>query len=372
MVAATVAIFSSFAIFGKLGSAFMPKADPGQFQVNYKASPSISLERSMEIARQIDALVRTDPGVAYTYTTIGGSGGQPQSEGAIFIRLKDRKERPHYSVIQAGLRERLRRFRGVRTAVVEADQLEADARPVQVVLRGPELTRLAPMASRLIEEVRKVPGATDVDTSEEEPRPEMRIAVDRKAAGDLGLDLGTIASTMRGLVAGEVVSQYEDQDGDSYDVRLRVDPSERVTGLDLLALDLPGQGGGTLIPLSQVASVDRGTAPSKIRHRDLMREIRISANTEGRSLGEVVTDVKDRIGKLQISRRIHGRVHGRVRRHDGELRLRGAGAGAGDRADLRDPGLAVPQLPAAARDHALAAAVAGRRGGHAVPGRTTR
>jgi HAE1 family hydrophobic/amphiphilic exporter-1 len=299
MGVATVAIVSSFAIFGKLGSEFMPKADPGQFQVSYRASPSVSLDRSMEIARQIDAVVRADPGVAYTYTTIGGSGGQPVNEGALYVKLKERKLRPHYSVMQANLRQRLLRFRSVRTAVTEADEMQSDSRPVQVVLRGPELTRLVPLSERLFEEVRQVPGATDVDTSEEDPRPEMRISVDRKAAGDLGLDVGTVASTMRGLVAGEVVSQFEDRDGDSYDVRLRVDPTERTTNLDLLALDLPGAG-GQLIPLSQVARVDRGTAPSKIRHRDLMREIRIGANTEGRSLGDVVGDVKDRIAKLNI------------------------------------------------------------------------
>ncbi len=300
MVIATVAILSSFSIFGMLGGEFMPKADPGQFQVNYKASPSVSLERSMEIARQLDEVVRADAGVAYTYTTIGGTGGQPINEGAMFVRLKERKLRPHYSVIQKALRERLQRFRGIRTAVVEADQLEADSRPIQVVLRGQELSRLTPLSVRLFKEMEKVPGAADVDTSEEEPRPEMRIAVDRKAAGDLGLDVGTIASTVRGLVAGEVVSQYEDQDGDSYDVRLRVDPSERVSNLDLLALDLPGQGGSALVPLNQVAQIDAGTAPSKIRHRDLVREIRLSANTQGRSLNEVVTDVKQRIAKLDI------------------------------------------------------------------------
>ena len=35
---AAVAIVSSFSIFGKLGSAFMPQADPGQFQVSFKAN----------------------------------------------------------------------------------------------------------------------------------------------------------------------------------------------------------------------------------------------------------------------------------------------------------------------------------------------
>jgi HAE1 family hydrophobic/amphiphilic exporter-1 len=131
-----------------------------------------------------------------------------------------------------------------------------------------------------------------VDTSEEDPRPEYRVRLDRKRAGDLGLDLGTVATTVRGLVAGQVVSQFEDPDGDSYDVRLRVDTAQRSQSGDLLELDLPGQYGRTLIPLSQVAHIDTGSAPSSIRRLDLMREIRITANTQGRSLGEVINDIK--------------------------------------------------------------------------------
>ncbi|MCI0719816.1 MAG: hypothetical protein L0338_12730, partial [Acidobacteria bacterium] len=38
---------------GQRGSAFMPKDDPGQFQVSYKAQPGISLERSSEIAQLV-------------------------------------------------------------------------------------------------------------------------------------------------------------------------------------------------------------------------------------------------------------------------------------------------------------------------------
>jgi HAE1 family hydrophobic/amphiphilic exporter-1 len=296
---AAAAIASSFSLFGKLGSAFMPQADPGQFQVSYKASPSVSLDRSMEIAQRLDAEIRSNRSVAYTYTTIGGTGGQPINEGAIFIRLIERNQRPHYLQIMSEMRERLKRFPGVRTAVGEADQLEAEARPVQIVLRGQDLARMAPISRRIMDEVREVPGAADIDTSEEDPRPEVRVEVNRKAAGDLGLDLGTVASTVRGLVAGEVVSQFEDPDGDSYDVRLRVDPAQRTTSNDLLGLDLPG-GRGALIPLSQFASVERGSAPSKIRHRDLMREIRISANTQGRSLGDVVNDIRPRLEALDL------------------------------------------------------------------------
>ncbi|HJT86637.1 MAG TPA: efflux RND transporter permease subunit, partial [Bryobacteraceae bacterium] len=43
-----------------------------------------------------------------------------------------------------------------------------------------------------------------------------------------------------------------------------------------------------------------GSAPSKIRRRDLLREVRISASTVGRSLGEVVNEIKNRSAALNL------------------------------------------------------------------------
>ena len=297
---ATVAILSSFALFGRLGSAFMPEADPGHFQVTYKAHPNVSLERSIEIARELSREIRKDPAVDYTYTTIGGSGDRPINEGSIYVELIKRDSRRHFLPVMADLRQRLARFHGIRPAVSSADSFEADSRPIQMSFRGNDLTRMEPVSERLLKMIEQVPGVADADTSLDQPRPEVSIRVDRKAAGDLGLDLGAIATTVRGLVAGQVVSQFEDPDGDSYDVRLRVDPAQRTHSGDLLALDLPGRGGSELIPLSQVAYLDKSTAPSKIRHRDLMREIRIAANTQGRSLGEVINEIKARAAEAPL------------------------------------------------------------------------
>jgi HAE1 family hydrophobic/amphiphilic exporter-1 len=296
----TVAVFSSFVLFGKLGSAFMPEADPGELQVTYKADPGVSLERSVEIARLVSREVRQEPGVAYTYTSIGSNGARPINEGLIYVRLADPKTRPHYTVITANLRQRMLRFRALRTAVAIYDEMSGGRKPVEISVRGTDLPRISAIAAKLMAEMQQVPNTVDIDSSEEQPRPEVRIDVNRHAAGDLGLDLGTIASTVRGLVAGEVVSQFEDPDGDSYDVRLRLDASHRTYHADLLNLDLPGQFGRTLVPLRQVARLDSGAAPSKINRWDLMREIRVGANTQGRSLGEVVNDIKRRAANLSL------------------------------------------------------------------------
>jgi HAE1 family hydrophobic/amphiphilic exporter-1 len=65
-------------------------------------------------------------------------------------------------------------------------------------------------------------------------------------------------------------------------------------------LPVPVQVGQILTPLSQVAGLEEGTAPSKIRRRDLMREIRLSANTQGRSLGEVIAEIKQRASGMSL------------------------------------------------------------------------
>jgi len=293
-------VLASVSLFGKLGSGFMPTADQGSFMVSYKAQPGISLERSEEIARRIIAEIGRDPDVDYTYTTVGGTQGQSVNQGSMFVNLKDSPDRRYYVAIMADLRQRLeQRFPALRTAVSEESMGGAEA-PIQVSVRGDDLNRLRAYGARLMDVVRAIPGAVDVDTSEENPRPELRISIDRQKAGDLGLDLGTVATTVRGLVAGQVVSQFQDPDGDTYDVRLRIEGAQRTRGGDLLELDLPGQFGRTLVPLSQVAAIDPGSAPSNIRRLDLMREVRISVNTQGRSLGEVLNEIKQKVPLLNL------------------------------------------------------------------------
>ena len=292
-------VLASFSLFGKLGSAFMPTADQGSFMVTYKAQPGISLERSEEISRTIIAEIRRDPDVDYTYTTVGGSFGQSVNQGLIYVRLRDSPNRRYYLAIMAGVRQRLQRYPALRTAVGE-ESMGGNESPIQVSLRGDDLDRLRASGARLLDIVRAVPGAVDVDTSEEDPRPELRINLDRQKAGDLGLDLGTVATTVRGLIAGQVVSQFQDPDGDTYDVRLRIEGAQRTRSGDLLELDLPGLFGRALVPLSQVASIDSGSAPSSIRRLDLMREVRISANTQGRSLGEVLNQIKQEVPSLNL------------------------------------------------------------------------
>ncbi len=62
----------------------------------------------------------------------------------------------------------------------------------------------------------------DVDTTMALRKPEMRIQIDRERASDLGVSVETVASTLRVLVGGQIVSDFRDASlGELYDVWLR-------------------------------------------------------------------------------------------------------------------------------------------------------
>ena len=56
--------------------------------------------------------------------------------------------------------------------------------------------------------------------------------VDREAASDLGVPVGTVADTLRVLVGGLPISKFRDGD-QQYDVWLRAEASDRGTTQDL-------------------------------------------------------------------------------------------------------------------------------------------
>ncbi len=72
----------------------MPNADPGELAVEYKAAPGISLERSLDIGRQITSEIRKNPAVQYTYTSLGSNGAKPFNEGQVYVHLIEREKRP--------------------------------------------------------------------------------------------------------------------------------------------------------------------------------------------------------------------------------------------------------------------------------------
>ncbi len=302
---AFVLFAAALAAFPRLGSTFMPDYDRGEFQVSFKSAPGSGLEQTEKVAGDIVGTITRQPGIAYTFTTIGTRASGAINEGMVYVKLKPKEERQLSDYqLRGRLREEFASYSAAITSVEEVNDM-GDSKPIQISVRGTDLVELDRISTRVADLVRSVPGAADVDRSLDRDKPEVKIRIDRKLASDLGINLDSIALTLRALLNGEVASQFEDPDGDAYDVRVRLAARQRkalevLNDIDILSSKKDSAGRDMLIPVGQVTTLRRSTSSSQIRRYDLIREVRVSANTAGRPMGDVVNDIRARGTELNL------------------------------------------------------------------------
>ena len=306
VLAASLALFAGgLAVFDRLGEEFFPSYDRGEFQLSFKTTPGSSLEQTEAISNEIGRRILDKPGVSYIFTTIGAGSSAAMNEGSVYVKLKPKKERP---LTDDALRARLRaELADYGSAIISVEDVAdmGDSRPLQLSVQGPDTKELDRISAAVVQAIRRVPGAVDIDRSLDPDKPEIRVHIDRRLASDLGIDLQSLAVTMRALLNGEVATQFEDADGDAYDVRVRLEARQRQSAetledIDLLSSKKDASGADLLVPIGQVASFRRASSAAQIRHYDLMREVRVFANTAGRPMGNVENDMHDAVEAMNL------------------------------------------------------------------------
>ena len=304
-VVALAAFVSAFPILAMLGGDFMPDYNRGEYQVAIKATPGATLRETGDRAQAVVAKLRELPAVEYTYTTIGEAGTQyrPVTEGAIYVKLKAHSGGTFSEVLRAA-REKVEQVPGLTFGLTEAGAF--GQKPIQISVRGTDIDELDRLSRELVTAMRQIPGAADIENSLEKSKPELRVNVDRQRASDLGIPVSMVASTMQAGVVGVVATTIQDSVGDNHDVRVRLRADQRRYAEDLSQLTVPtdkddDNGDKILRPLSEIATVYPGTGPSSIRRRDLVREVRVSANTDGRPLQELSNDINAAAAKLRMA-----------------------------------------------------------------------
>jgi HAE1 family hydrophobic/amphiphilic exporter-1 len=304
LLVAAAAFVAGLVIAGTLGTDFMPDFNRGEYQVTFKATPGTTLRETGDRAREMVRRLKAMPDVDYTYTTIGEAGFfyRPATEGQTYVKLR-RTDGGSFSAVLDQARRVVQDIPGLTTSLIEAGMWQQ--KPIQVSVRGLDIDELDRASQELLREMKRIPGLVDADTSLEKSKPELRVEIDRQRVNDLGLTAGVIGSTLRAALTGEVASQIEDSAGDSHDVRVRLQADQRRYADDLLDLTVPTDRDDKnqdkiLVPLREVVRAVPASGPSTIRRKDLVREVRLSAGTSGRSLGEVSADIAAAAARLKM------------------------------------------------------------------------
>jgi HAE1 family hydrophobic/amphiphilic exporter-1 len=293
---AAATLVASVVLIPVLGAEFVPKADFSETQVNFYTPVGSSLEVTEARARQIDAVLRELPEVKHTVTTINSGFAAGKIYGSVYVRLVDRKDRKrNLNELSGVMRERLARVPGITVTNVGVTDL-GGSKSLQFSIQGPDLDELARLSQQITTQLRRIPGLVDLDTTLKPDKPTVAVEVKRDAAADLGLNVASLAATLRTLIAGQTVGNWRASDGENYDVLVRLAPKSRDNIADLQRLPIvvgaAADGSTRVVRLAQVADIAPATGANQINRRDLNREINIDANTLGRSTGEVSAEIR--------------------------------------------------------------------------------
>jgi HAE1 family hydrophobic/amphiphilic exporter-1 len=311
IVLATLGVLASTPTLLRIvGKDFVPRDDTSEFEVAVTLPEGCSLERADEVLTEVESRLRELRGVRKTLITIGDTTGRTvrgQGEvtrASIYCRLSDLREREYSQFdVMADARRILLDYPDLRAAVQDVAAFSgAGFRQVMVDLnlRGPDMVRLQEYSEKITAWMKAEGHFVDVDTSLSFRKPEVRIVPNRERASELGVSIQAISSTTNVLVGGDPVSKYKEAD-QQYDVWLRADRSFRDDSAQIARLTVPSSKPGVgVVELGSVAAFEDAQGPSTIERFSRQRQVVVSANLEGKALGEAVSELGDYVKTLDL------------------------------------------------------------------------
>lgn len=305
---------ASLALVPFIGWEFMPKEDSALVMGTAELPVGTRVERTAEALDAITKVIAQEipsEQIIGTFARCGtsdrGMTDQGSNVGAFGIRLVPKEKRDRdTSQIAAALRKRIAemaplysivKYR-VSTSDPMAGMIMGGEQPLSVNILADDLETARRFADELKVEIAKIPNTVDIESSMEKGSPEVWVEVNRTKASSMGLNVSTVADTVRTSIYGRVAGKYRVR-GDEYDIFVRLREEDRIQLADLgeLPVRLPS---GELVRIENIADVRSESGPVQIERKDQRRIIHVQGDVQGRSLGEVMADVKQLLAQTNV------------------------------------------------------------------------
>ncbi len=303
VIMAIVILVVSFSLLSLVGAEFFPAIDQGNFNINISLPVGTNFDVTKEITREIEQVIINIPEIKSTFTTIGSGGtmgmGSSANNATIMATLleKDKRERKSSEII-AELRERIGEYPDTEIHFSEQNLSFTSGSPLTINITGDTIEELDFIARSIISILSEVEGVYDLQSSVEEVRPELHIAIDREKVNLFGLSAGQVASSVQDALLGKVAGYFQ-EGGERYDITVKLEKSDYDELQELENLIISSSY-GLQIPLKEIAEVKVGIGPQGINRENQQRQVTITGNISGRFLGNVIRDCKEKLDLLVL------------------------------------------------------------------------
>ena len=304
---------SAFLLVPWLGQNFFPESDNGQFILHIRAQSGTRIEESARICDLIEGSIRRQiparevdnilDNIGLPYSTINfmhsTSGLIGTSDADIMVSLKE-KHHPTAGYVRELRKTLARDFPGVTFYFLPADMVTqvlnfGQPAPIDIQIEGSDIEGNRQVADKMLAELRRLPGLTDLRIQQQFDYPAYDVNVDRTKAAQGGLTERSVATSVLNSLSGSFqvtpIFFLNWKNGVNYNLVTQT-PQYKIQSLQDLAntpVTTPGASRSGI--LADVASVTRTNEMEVINHYNIRRLVEIYGNVQGRDLGSAARDI---------------------------------------------------------------------------------
>lgn len=306
LLAAACLLIGALGVFPFLGGEFIPILNEGALTPQVVRLPSIALEQSIEVEKQVHHALLEFPEVKNVVSKIGRSelGNDPQevnvSDPVVSLSPVETwttaRTKPE---LDDAIRRRLETIRGVRFLLTQPIQQRVDEflsgvrSEATVKVIGEDLEVLRTTAQDIQAILSSTRGVKDTRVEQLFGQQYVTIDIDRESIARRGINVDEIRDIISTAIGEQPATEvYEGQR--RFQLIVRYAEQYRDSLEDLRDIILKASD-GALIPLSDVALIELREGPAVISREGLHRRIYIGFNTMGRDIESIVAEAQQRI-----------------------------------------------------------------------------
>jgi multidrug efflux pump len=298
MLAFALVAGANVLLLGALKSELAPIEDRGVILGVFLGPEGATLDYTEKYATQLQNIYAQTADVERYFVV---AGNPTVSQGISFVGLTDWSQRTRNSA--AVVKELFPKFSGI-PGVLAFPVLPPSLgqspreRPVNfVIVTSASYAELEQMTRKILDEVAKNPGFTNVDTDLKLNKPELSVIVNRDKAMDTGVQIETVGRTLETMLGGRQVTRFK-REGEQYDVIVQVADIDRATPSDIRDIFVRARD-GSMIPLANLLRVNETVSPRELNHFGQRRAVTLTANlTPGYAMGEALTFLEQAAGRV--------------------------------------------------------------------------
>src|SRR6266478_2190735 len=308
-----VTCLAAFLLIPRLGENFFPDTDSGQFTLHLRAQTGTRIEETARLTDLVEAVIRREisagemgviiDNIGMPYSSINwmhsASGVIGAADADVLVSLKA-NHRPTADYVRA-LRQKLpAEFPGVTFYFLPADIVTQIINfglpaPIDIQIDGADVQGNRTVAEQMLNELRQVPGLTDLRIQQRFDYPRFDVIVDRTKAGQAGFTTRDLANSLLVSLSGsfQVTPTFflNWQNGVNYNLATQT-PQYRIQSLQDIQ-NIPISTPAMTRPgiLANVASISRSSEMAVLSHYNIRRVVDIHGAVQDRDLGAVGHDI---------------------------------------------------------------------------------